>query len=107
MSYPSASEREWQPKQSTSIFEFGINYGEDLLGSEEGPEFFLALECYREGQEPITKNDQKLIAIQNFFSFGFKIYQYAHLQVFSLNTMVDKYLKFIPVVNKINNNEKS
>ena len=39
----------------------------------KGPDFLLDLERYRVGQEPITENDQKLTASQNYFSFGHKI----------------------------------
>ena len=70
----------------------------------KGQDFLLALEWYRVGQEPITENDQKLTALQNYFAFGHKICQYTQLEASALNLMIEEYLKIIPTVDKINGN---
>ena len=42
-----------------------------------GDEFLHGLERYRLVADPITEDDQKLMALQNFFAFGHKIFQFS------------------------------
>ena len=60
-----------------------------------GEEFLRGLERYRLTADPITEDDQKLMALQNFFAFGHTIFQFSLLQTAALNTMTVEYLKII------------
>ena len=70
----------------------------------KGDDFLRGLERYRFGAGPITEDDQKLTALQNFFAFGHKIFQFSLLKNAALNSMVNEYLRIIPNINKINAN---
>ena len=69
-----------------------------------GVDFIRGLECYRLTADPIIEDDQKLMALQNFFAFGHTFFQFSLLQTAALNTLSNEYLKIIPVINRINDN---
>ena len=60
-----------------------------------GDDFLRGLERYRLTADPIVEDDQKLIALHNFFAFGHTIFQFSLLQTAALNTMTVEYLKII------------
>ena len=66
-----------------------------------GDNFVRGLERYKITPERLESDDQKITALQNFFDFGQKIYQFSFLQTAALNTMCEEYLKILPLVNKI------
>ena len=51
---------------------------------------------------PIVEDDDKLMALLNFFSFGYTVFQYTLLHTAALNSVTAEYLKIIPVINQIN-----
>ena len=69
-----------------------------------GGDFIRGLERYRLTPDPIISDDQKLTALQNFFTFGHAIYQFTLLQTAALNSMSTEYLKILPFINRINDN---
>ena len=66
-----------------------------------GDGFLRGLERYRTTPERLESDDQKITALQNYFEFGQKIYQFSFLQTAASNTMCEEYLKILPLVNKI------
>ena len=66
-----------------------------------GDEFLRGLERYRTTPERLESDDQKITALQNYFDFGQKIYQFSFLQTAALNTMCEEYLKILLLVNRI------
>ena len=69
-----------------------------------GDDFLRGLERYRLSVDPIVEDDQKLMALLNFFAFGHTVFQFTLLQNAALNTLTVEYLKIIPVINRINDN---
>ena len=69
-----------------------------------GVDFIRGLEHYRLTADPIVNDDQKLMALQNFFAFGHTIFQFTLFQTAALNSMSSEYLKIIPLINRINDN---
>ena len=58
----------------------------------KGVDFLAALQRYRFGTDVIVSDDQKLLAIQNFFFFGQKVCQFAYLWSNAINAMIVDYL---------------
>ena len=69
-----------------------------------GDDFLPGLERYRLSVDPIVEDDEKLMALLNFFSFGHTVFQFTLLQTAALNNLTAEYLKIIPVINRINDN---
>ena len=69
-----------------------------------GDNFFRGLERYRTTPDRLESDDQKIMALQNFFDFGHTVYQFSFLQTAALNSMSVEYLKNLPLINKINDN---
>ncbi|MEL6804089.1 MAG: hypothetical protein AAFO91_09940 [Bacteroidota bacterium] len=69
-----------------------------------GDDFLRGLERYRLSVDPIVEDDEKLMALLNFFSFGHTVFQFTLLQTAALNNLTAEYLKIIPVINRINDN---
>ena len=72
--------------------------------NERGDDFLRGLERYRLSADPIVEDDDKLMALLNFFSFGHTVFQYTLLQTAALNNLTAEYLKIIPIINRINDN---
>ena len=72
--------------------------------NERGGDFLRGLERYRTSAGPIVEDDDKLMALLNFFSFGHTVFQYTLLHTAALNNVTAEYLKIIPVINQINDN---
>ena len=69
-----------------------------------GDDFLRGLERYRLSADPNVEDDQKLMALLNFFAFGHTVFQFTLLQNAALNTLAVEYLKIIPVINRISDN---
>ena len=72
--------------------------------NDRGGDFLRGLERYRTSAGPIVEDDDKLMALLNFFSFGHQVFQYTLLHTAALNNVTAEYLKIIPVINQINDN---
>ena len=62
-------------------------------------DFLRGLERYRTSAGPLVEDDDKLMALLNFFSFGHQVFQHTVLQTAALNSVTDEYLRIIPVIN--------
>ena len=71
---------------------------------DRGGDFLRGLERYRTSAGPIVEDDDKLMALLNFFSFGHQVFQHTVLHTAALNSVTAEYLKIIPVINQINDN---
>ena len=50
------------------------------------------------------EDDDKLMALLNFFSFGHQVFQHSVLQTAALLSMTNEYLRVIPAINRITDN---
>ena len=66
-----------------------------------GPDFLRGLERYRVSEAPLVEDQDKFVALLNFFQYGHQIFQHCVLQTAALLRMTDEFLRIYPEINKI------
>jgi len=72
--------------------------------NNQDADFLRGLERYRTSAGPLLEDDDKLGALLYFFSFGHQVFQHSVLQIAALLSMTNEYLRVIPAINKITDN---
>ena len=65
------------------------------------PDFLRGLERYRVSEGPLVEDNDKLMALLNFFTYGRQIFQHCVLQTGALLRMTNEFLRIFPAINRI------